>query len=79
MGRVQTDVTKPATDNVDVYAGLEKVDCRRVPPGVWRNVATISGRARGLDTGGEPAHPLVDSKACQRIPGSGYENSSIGI
>ena len=32
VGRFQRDVPKPGTDRIDVYASLEQVDCRGMPP-----------------------------------------------
>src|SRR6202167_3792223 len=77
--RVEADVTEPATDDIDVDTGFEKMDGGRVPPDVRRDAPRIAGAAGGLDAGGQVAHTLVDPKARQRAPGTGYEHGAVGI
>ena len=37
-GRSDIGVSQPVFDNGDVDIGLDHMQCRRVPKGVWRNI-----------------------------------------
>ena len=61
MRRREADVPEPPSDHVDIDAGFQEMDGRRVSPDVRRDSPLIAS-ASGLDIDGEAAHPLVNPK-----------------
>ena len=72
-------MAEPATDDVDVDPGFEKVDGGGVSPDVRGDAPRVAGGAGGLDADSEVSHALVDSEPRQWTPGSGYEHGAVGI
>jgi hypothetical protein len=76
--RREADVPEPPSDHVDIDAGFQEMDGRRVSPHVRRNTPVIAS-AGGLDIDGKTAYPLVDPETRERSSRTGYEHGAVRL